>query len=43
MKWVELIKKMFRNRLSINTKEVENKLSENNDKIFKQDYNNLIK
>ncbi len=44
MKWVELIRKMFRNRLSINTKEVENKLSENNDKNFsKQDYNNLIK
>ena len=44
MKWVELIRKMFRNRLSINTKEVENKLSENNDKNFsKQDYNNLIR
>ena len=44
MKWVELIRKMFRNRLSINTKEVENKLSEKNDKNFsKQDYNNLIR
>ena len=44
MKWVELIRKMFRNRLSINTKEVENKVSENNDKNFsKQDYNNLIR
>ena len=44
MKWVELIRKMFRNRLNINTKEVENKLSENNDKNFsKQDYNNLIR
>ncbi len=44
MKWVELIRKMFRNRLNINTKEVENKVSENNDKNFsKQDYNNLIR
>ena len=44
MKWVELIRKMFRNRLSINTKEVENKVSENNNKKFsKQDYNNLIR
>ena len=44
MKWVELIKKMFRNRLSINTKEVENKVSENKNQNFsKQDYNNLIK
>ena len=44
MKWVELIRRMFRNRLSINTKEVENKLSEKNDKNFsKQDYNNLIR
>ena len=44
MKWVELIKKMFRNRLSINTKEVENKVSENKNQNFsKQDYNNLIR
>ena len=44
MKWVELIRKMFRNRLNINTKEVENKLSEKSDKNFsKQDYNNLIR
>lgn len=44
MKWVELIKKMFRNRLSINTKEVENKVSENNNQNFsKKDYNNLIR
>ncbi len=44
MRWVELIRKMFRNRLNINTKEVENKVSENNDKNFsKQDYNNLIR
>ena len=44
MKWVELIRKMFRNRLSINTKEVENKVSENNNQNFsKQDYNNLIR
>tara|TARA_B100001248_G_scaffold259764_1_gene246450 strand:+ start:664 stop:1260 length:597 start_codon:yes stop_codon:yes gene_type:complete len=44
MKWVELIRKMFRKRLSINTKEVENKVSENNDKTFsKQDYKNLIR
>ena len=44
MKWVELIRKMFRNRLNINTKEVENKVSENNNKNFsKQDYNNLIR
>ncbi len=44
MKWVELIRKMFRNRLSINTKEVENKVSENNNQNFsKKDYNNLIR
>ena len=44
MKWVELIRKMFRNRLSINTKEVENKVSENKNQNFsKQDYNNLIR
>tara|TARA_B100000886_G_scaffold73403_1_gene47190 strand:- start:26464 stop:27063 length:600 start_codon:yes stop_codon:yes gene_type:complete len=44
MKWVELIRKMFRKRLSINTKEVQNKVTENTDKNFsKQDYNNLIR
>ena len=44
MKWVELIRKMFRNRLSINTKEDENKVSENNNQNFsKKDYNNLIR
>ena len=44
IKWVELIRKMFRKRLNINTKEVENKVSENNDKNFsKQDYKNLIR
>ena len=34
MKWVELIKKMFRKRLSINTQEVENKVIEKSDKNF---------
>ncbi len=44
MKWVELIKKMFRKRLSINTQEVENKVIEKSDKNFsKQDYKDLVR
>ena len=44
MKWVELIKKMFRKRLSINTQEVENKFIEKSDKNFsKQDYKDLVR
>ncbi len=44
MRWVELIKKMFRKRLSINTQEVENKVIEKSDKNFsKQDYKDLVR
>lgn len=43
MKWIELIKRMFRNKVNINTQEVENKIEDKNSKdLSEKDYNNLI-
>ena len=43
MKWIELIKEMFRNKININTQEVENKIEDKNSKdLSEKDYNNLI-
>ena len=43
MKWVELIKKMFKSKVNINTQEVENKIEDKNSKdLSEKDFNNLV-
>ena len=43
MKWIELIKKMFKSKVNINTQEVENKIEDKNSKdLSEKDFNNLV-